>query len=56
MLRELAQREHLLKEESEKHKQQIISIEREHQEKVLTYLFWNLTGFLSVSLAVFHTL
>lgn len=38
MLRELAQREHLLKEESEKHKQQIISIEREHQEKVLLLL------------------
>jgi kinesin family protein 4/21/27 len=33
-LRELAQCEHLLKEESEKYKQQIISIEREHQEKV----------------------
>ena len=33
-LRELAQCEHLLKEESEKHKQQIISIEKEHQEKV----------------------
>jgi hypothetical protein len=27
----------MLKEESEKYKQQIISIEREHQEKVLIY-------------------
>ncbi|GFG32670.1 hypothetical protein Cfor_12769 [Coptotermes formosanus] len=33
-LRALTQCEHMLKEESEKYKQQIISIEREHQEKV----------------------
>jgi kinesin family protein 4/21/27 len=32
--RELARCEHLLKEESEKHKQQIIGIEKEYQEKV----------------------
>jgi hypothetical protein len=37
-LKELAQCEQFLKEESERHKQQIISMEKEHQEKVLTYL------------------
>jgi hypothetical protein len=38
VLSKLAQYEQQLKEESENHQQEIISIEREHQEKVLPYL------------------
>jgi hypothetical protein len=40
VLSKLAQYEQQLKEESEKHQQEIIKIEREHQEKVLMNLIF----------------
>jgi hypothetical protein len=41
VLSKLAQCEQQLREHSEKHQQEIINIESEHQEKVLTYLILN---------------